>query len=180
MIPKLVSAIGLLALIAGSALLLMAYRNSTGAHAYELSVSPDGEHHKIDGKPPYFELSFAGSINWDFTNTTGSPVTVKIRDFESGHTGGCPVKFVFGGDGSAQCSATQTIPAGEIRTITAERGDSDPDNTTRYEFRFYVNEWPADPDIEIERDPFFLIYYIVALVGVFLTGVGWWLGRQKA
>ena len=178
--PKLVSALGLVSLIGAVTLIVMSSLDSRSDHAYSLNVSPDGEHHKIDGKPQYFELSFAGAINWDLKNNTDESVTVKIRDFETGHTGGCPVKFVFGGDGPSQCSATQVIAGGQVGTITAERGDSDPDITTRYEFKFYVNEWPADPDIEIERDPFSLFHYLFAVLGVILLGVGWWLGRPKA
>jgi hypothetical protein len=179
MIPKLVSALGLLALIAGSSLILMASCDSGGDHAYALNVSP-GAPYKIDGKPDYFELSFAGNIDWNITNnTTDDPVRVQIRDFGSGHTGGCPVKFVFGGDGPSECSATQVIAAGKVGTITAERGDSNPDLTTKYEFKFYVNGRPTDPDIEIERDPFSLVHYIITLLGLMLMGVGWWLGRRR-
>jgi hypothetical protein len=179
MVPKLISALGLIGLVGAMGLIAMAASARSSDHAYALNVTPNGPDFKIEPKPPYFELSFAGNINWDFTNKGGDSVTVKIRDFESGYGGGCPVHFTFGGDGPAQCSATQIVPAGQTRTIIAERGDSDPDNTTRYEFRFTVNERPTDPDIEIERDPYRLIHFIVALVSAMLVGVGWWLGRRN-
>jgi hypothetical protein len=180
MLPRLIINVGVAAVAA--ALAVNVARGDGYEHReYDLTITKSDAKYSVSQKNGFL-LAYHGSTHWNVFNDTDDQVTFEVVNFQ--HDGGndCPVDFLGNTGSTVNCIGSAVMAprtGGKIDsdTIKVKRGDAY--TVQKYTFDMKINGDVVDPDIELERDPYGFMSYLVLAGGIAAMLAGWWLGRKR-